>query len=348
MNTLTNPKHHLPNPPEMDGLSFHAYRGEEDLRNILTICGQLRSLGLHDGGLDMEVLINEYSHLTNCDLPNDFLVAEVHGQPVGYLRRWWESVISDESRVQLNSFWMLPQWIGSPVGDFFVSWAEARAMQVAEELPSVKGGDRIDFWTREKDLGKVQLFEKHGYKPLRYFFDMSRSLEGELPDQPLPAGLEVRAVLNSQVRQVWEASNEAFKDEWGATEPTEEFYLEFIGNKVFRPELWQVAWDGNEVAGIVFNYIDSLQNDQEKRYRGYTEGISVRRPYRGKGVASALICLSMRMFKALNMTEVALGVDAENPSGALGLYTRLGYRPYRTQMVLAKPLAEIISQKAAD
>ncbi|MGB4594919.1 MAG: GNAT family N-acetyltransferase [Anaerolineaceae bacterium] len=331
----------FPTPPGTAGLTLDAFQGEEDLRDLVKLCDKLWQLGLHDGSLDFEYFKHSFAHLSNCDLSKDFLLARINGEPVGYLRHWWESVIADESRVHLTTFWMLPEWLESPLGDFMINWAETRSLEVADTLSPVKGGDQIDLLTREEDKKKIQLLDAHGYKPLRYFFDMSRSLDGELPDEPLPDGLEVRPVLNSQVRQVWEASNEAFRDEWGATEPTEEFYLEFVGSYFTRPELWQVAWDGDEVAGMVMNYMDTRQNDLDKRYRGYTEGISVRRPYRGKGVASALICRSMRMFKALNMTEVALGVDAENPSGALGLYTRLGYHPYRTQIWYSKLLANL-------
>ena len=39
-----------------------------------------------------------------------------------------------------------------------------------------------------------------------------------------------------------------------------------------------------------------------------------------------LISRSMRIFRDMGMTETAHGVDADNPSGALQLYTGLGYR----------------------
>jgi mycothiol synthase len=38
------------------------------------------------------------------------------------------------------------------------------------------------------------------------------------------------------------------------------------------------------------------------------------------------------------MTMAALGVDAENPTGALGLYERLGFRPVRTFVTYRKPV----------
>jgi ribosomal protein S18 acetylase RimI-like enzyme len=39
-----------------------------------------------------------------------------------------------------------------------------------------------------------------------------------------------------------------------------------------------------------------------------------------------LLVQSIGMFREMGMDETALGVDTENPSGALGLYEGLGYR----------------------
>ena len=48
--------------------------------------------------------------------------------------------------------------------------------------------------------------------------------------------------------------------------------------------------------------------------------------WRGKGVAKALMCRTMRILKERGMTEGALGVDEENPSGARHLYEKMGFR----------------------
>ncbi len=90
--------------------------------------------------------------------------------------------------------------------------------------------------------------------------------------------------------------------------------------------------------GSVQNYLSLEENELEKRQRGYTEAISVLREYRGRGIASALICRSMAMFKMLNMDEVALTADTQNPTGAMRLYTALGYRPYLTYLEFQKPI----------
>ena len=50
---------------------------------------------------------------------------------------------------------------------------------------------------------------------------------------------------------------------------------------------------------------------------------------RADGVARALLASSFRLLKDLGMTEAALSVDAENPSGALQLYESMGFQVVR-------------------
>jgi ribosomal protein S18 acetylase RimI-like enzyme len=46
----------------------------------------------------------------------------------------------------------------------------------------------------------------------------------------------------------------------------------------------------------------------------------------------------MRGLKSRGLTEAALGVDAENTSGALHVYESLGFRRYRTDICYRKAL----------
>ena len=108
----------------------------------------------------------------------------------------------------------------------------------------------------------------------------------------------------------------------------------------FQPELWQVAWDvaTNQVAGQVRTFIDHEQNKLYDRRRGYTESISVRRPFRRRGLARALIALSLRAQRQAGMTESALGVDSENLSGAIKVYEDCGFRVTKKTTIYRKPL----------
>jgi predicted GNAT family acetyltransferase len=51
----------------------------------------------------------------------------------------------------------------------------------------------------------------------------------------------------------------------------------------------------------------------------------VKRASRDKGAASPLLATSFNAFLDAGMTHSMIGVDAENPTGALGLYESMGY-----------------------
>ena len=92
------------------------------------------------------------------------------------------------------------------------------------------------------------------------------------------------------------------------------------------PTLWQVAWDGDEIVGMVRPFINAEENARFGVRRGWCENISTRAPWRGRGVASALISRALRALRERGMTEAALGVDAQNETGALRLYQAMGFR----------------------
>jgi ribosomal protein S18 acetylase RimI-like enzyme len=60
-------------------------------------------------------------------------------------------------------------------------------------------------------------------------------------------------------------------------------------------------------------------------------------------VAKALIARSFQVLKEQGMTEAALGVDAENPNGALQLYKSMGFQVVKQQTTYRKPLTEKVA-----
>jgi mycothiol synthase len=154
---------------------------------------------------------------------------------------------------------------------------------------------------------------------------MRRPTLDDIPDAPLPDGLEIRPITADQHRAIFDAEREAFRDHWSAREQTDgDFKLTYS-----RPELdtglWVVAWDGDEIAGVVQSWIWAEENLTLGANRGWLEHISVRRAWRRRGLGRAITAESLRRLAAAGMTEAMLGVDAENPTGALGLYQGLGF-----------------------
>jgi ribosomal protein S18 acetylase RimI-like enzyme len=101
---------------------------------------------------------------------------------------------------------------------------------------------------------------------------------------------------------------------------------------------WSVAWDGDQIAGVVENWIWSEENEELGVRRGWLERISVRRPWRRRGLARAITAESLRRLRAAGMDEGMLGVDSENANGALGLYEGLGFEIHSRAAAYRRPL----------
>ena len=155
---------------------------------------------------------------------------------------------------------------------------------------------------------------------------MIRDLTG-IPDCPLPVGLAVRPVAEDDLRAIWEAENDALRDDPDFVEPTGADWERFLDEAAQGAELWHVAWDADRVVGQVRTRpAATADNERRGRRRAWTEDISTRREWRRRGVASALICASLRQLAALGYDEAALGADVDSPTQARQLYERLGYR----------------------
>ena len=189
----------------------------------------------------------------------------------------------------------------------------------------------------ENEKEATALLKRFCYLPERYFYDMVRPMGNHLPAAPMPAGLEIRPVTEVQLPVIFAGLDEAFQDHWGHVPLTENNIQSWMKHPTFNPSLWKVAWDGDQVAGMVGNVLDEPENIANNRQRGWTEDIWVRRPWRRLGLARALLVESIQMFATMGMKETALGVDTVNPNGALKLYESVGYCKNKLYTVYNKP-----------
>ncbi len=318
-------------------VSWRTLRGPADYRMLANI-GQRCNLADHvDDVLTVEAIANEMEHPTNFDPAADVLIAEIEGRPVAWQLTQWRH--DDEPHLYMLRGFVSPGWRRRGIGRELLRRGERRLRQVAAGHP--RGAERyFSTFTSEKRVGKVAMFQSEGYRPIRHFYTMLRGDLGNLPEAPLPAGLELRPVLPAQWRAIWDANEEAFRDHWSPMVLTEADYRRWQQDVDFAPGLWQVAWDtaSNQVAGVALNVIPNAANAAHHRLRGVVDNLSVRRPWRKRGLGRALLVASLRAMHQHGQTEVALGVDAENISGALRLYESVGFRPIDHAMVIIKPL----------
>lgn len=327
----------IASPPKIDGLRFRKFAGESDFPAMLHII-EAGAIADQEKIRDtLDDLKHAYTHLRNCDPYQDMIIAEINGEPIAYSRvEWWQE---EDPQVRVYGYFinLLPEWRSQGIETAVIGWSEARLRDIAAEHPR-EMPKYFQIGSSESKVWLNEIVESLGFVAERYFVEMSRTLE-DIPAAELPAGIEVRPVIKGQERKIWDASCEAFRGHWGNVQPEDHHYQEYASSKYFQPDLWQVAWHGDEVVASVLNYIDHDYNQKNHCLRGWTEDISTQRKWRKRGIATALILRSLHMHKALGMTEVALGVDTKGLSGALDLYLNLGYHIDKTYIWYRKPLA---------
>lgn len=334
----------VPELPDVPGLVFRRFRGESDYANVLAVIRGSKQADGVERSDTLEDVARNYSHLVNSDPYRDMIFAQVDGKVVGYGRAEWRLTEKGEW-IGFHLAFLLPGWRRQGIGRAMLRHLERRLSSILAQkraggsLPA-ETACYLDTFAFDTEVGKEILFAQEGYQPVRYEFQMVRPLDEPIQDHPMPAGLKVRPALPEHTRTIWDASQEAFRDHWGFIPATEEEYQSWLESPEFAPSLWQVGWDGDQVAGMVLNFVNAEENREYGRKRGYTEGISVRRPWRRRGLARALLTRSLRMFRDMGMQEAALGVDRQNLSGALRLYESVGFRKVKQMAFYRKSLAE--------
>ncbi len=324
-------------PDQIGDVTFRAYGGEADLVGMV---GVLKEQGRHDG-VDrhdsLEGMTNAYRHLTNCDPDTDIVIAERSGEIVGFTRVYWWIEEATADRVMKFVGSAHPEVRHLSIQQRLVEWSEERLREVAIEHPHT-GDHFFETWVEEPEQHIIEVLRAAGFAVSRTYTLMTRSLDKPIPDCPLPTGLEFRATTAADMRQVWNAEQEAFRDHVGFAPGTEAHFRQFAEQPNADPSLWKVVFEGGEIVGQVLNFFDEEENRELGRRRGWTEDISVQREWRGQGVAKAAIAESMRMFREMGMVEVALGVLVTNTTGAYQLYEGLGYEVVQTGHEFRKPL----------
>ncbi len=338
--TVATVRVNVPEAPPIPGLAFRRMRIPEDLEAIAGLFNAVDEADGIEDRHDVEGLTQWYAHASTWDPFEDVLLGEVNGELVGYGKVHWTA---DTDGGRNYSTWgaVHPAWRRRGLGRAILhaNQDRLREIEAGQEVPP--GIDqRFETWCSENQVGAMALLDSEGFTTARYFFEMLRPTLDDIVEFPLPEGIEVRPVLPKDHRTIWDADTEAFADHWGGMDLSEQAFERFFSGPDFEPELWRVAWDGDQVAGQVNNYVMREFNAQTGGRRGLLAGVSVRRPWRGKGLARALVSQSLVAFRERGMRDAVLGVDADNPTGALGVYESNGFVVHQRERAYRKPFRD--------
>jgi len=324
--------------PAIDGLRFRRPRRDEaDYEAMATV---ITAANLHDGHEEIQLarhVREELETSVGLDPAADVVLTEIDGRAVA------ESGVERTVRdgIVVYDLWghVHPDVRRRGLGRVLL---RENLRRVAERAAGESAGEVVEIraHAQESESGHRALLDEHGLEPIRWFFVMGRANLNDIPDAPLPDGLVYRPVTPELHRAIFDAEVEAFRDHWSSREKTDEDFERTFRREELTTELWVVAWDGDEIAGVVQTWMWPEENATLGRARGWLEHISVRRPWRRLGLGRAMTAEALRRLRGSGMTEASLGVDAENPTGALGLYERLGFEVNHRWLTYRRFLAD--------
>ncbi len=329
----------LPGRPDVAGLVFRRFRGPADFAGMVDANMAARAAYGVEDTVSVAAMKAQYEHLTNSDVARDLLIVELAGETVGYVRVEWNDQ-RDGSRAFESIAILRPELRGRGIGTAMLAWIERRQLEIAAVQPADGRPRWMQAGSWDRDEYATRLFRRHGYTAVRKSYEMLRPSMDDIPEAPMPPGLEVRPVSRADFRRLWEADAEAFRDHWGEIDESEAAWLRFADDPTYQPDLFQVAFDGDEVAGMVANVIDPADIERTGQVRGLLDSVSVRRPWRRRGLARALSVGSLRLLRERGATSAFLGVDGENPNRAMALYESCGFRIVNSQTTWRKPLSQ--------
>jgi GNAT superfamily N-acetyltransferase len=254
------------------------------------------------------------------DLENDSWVVEDGDGPIAA----YAVIFPHGETAELDGF-VHPARKGIGLGGWLIARGEERVRELV--LPKIHG------WSLAQDQDARRLFESVGYREVRRFYQMLIELDGPPPPARWPEGIHVETFRIEEARAFHDALVEAFAEEWNfVAMPFERWYELRVEAPDFDPTLWFVVREGDEIAGV-------LRGEPERSGAGLVAAIGVRKPWRKRGIGLALLQHAFGEFYRRGQPRIALGVDAENPTGATRLYERAGMHVAYAAVTYEKELA---------
>lgn len=261
--------------------------------------------------------------------PTDDTIVAVDAD--GVVRGWGMALLlpSQETLVRCRLIGGVdPDFRERGIGRALLGWLCDRGLQLLASSPSTLPG-----WLVVPVDGAAgqtkRLCARLGFTLARTFVELRRPLALGAETASID-GVTIEPFTPERSEATRLADNDAFRDHWASQPTTEQEWQALVGGGTFRADLSfiAVATDdrGDEiVAGLVMSTV----NEEDWPGRGssfvYIAIVGVTRNWRRRGIAMALLNHAIAAAAAAGLDEAVLDVDSDNPSGAVSLYTGLGF-----------------------
>lgn len=201
-----------------------------------------------------------------------------------------------------------PDHRANGIATWLLSWGE--------QVAAGRGAEGVRAEVPEGDFAGHGLMRARGYDQIRSAFYMSKTLGDEDTSSRVPDGVTIRRYVDVDRRALFEVHEASFADHWGFRPSTFDAFNEELKAGGFDPSLAFLAEADGGVVGHIVSFLDERE--------GYVGMLGVIQPWRGRGIAKAMLRRTFAEFSTRDRAQVKLGVDAQNPHGAVALYEGVG------------------------
>ncbi|MFI5710847.1 GNAT family N-acetyltransferase [Kribbella sp. NPDC051620] len=272
------------------------------------------------------------------DTARDTVGLWADGVMVAYGVVYWRKNLVDVDRLNTDSA-VRGDWRRRGLGQALLSWEIGRARELHQEHHPDVAEAELNSTVISTNVGAAALFTKLGFDECRYSFTLQRPLDLPIPAVGVPDGLRVVPFEPAYDEALRLTHNEVFMDHWGSTPKDEETWkVWFTGSRAFRAGLSFLVLDDEQIVA----YANGFEYDADTAATGirevYVGQVGTVRSHRGRGLAAVALTALMRQAAETGFQRASLGVDTQNPTGALSLYERLGFKQHTQWTTYRLPL----------
>lgn len=260
-------------------------------------------------------------------------VAELDGKPVGIIHAHVDR-LREEKKGFIHVFCVIPEFRGCGV--------EEKLLEVAISDFEKRGMNLVQTWTGIKRNDRIQLLEKQGFMFAYRTIDMEISLVGIPSDIGENSSVAIRSLRDDVEKDIETLNwliNECFKeDPLQRPQTVEETRSSLLTNQDLREQEYFFAVLDQKNVGYVGVGIDEEYSIEQKVKSGRIRGIGVLKSYRRKGIGTRLILQGLKTLRAKGMTKAMLDTEDINPTRAITLYEKVGFKVIQEYVTYKKKL----------
>ena len=263
----------------------------------------------------------------NCRLDHDVMVVDVSSKIVGLAYTIFLPSETKEERCYIFGT-TKPEFRGNGVGTAVMQWAsehgESLLRSTNRTIPKYL---RSDMSATNSSAGL--LFQSFNMSPVRWNDDLIIDL-ADSPEVFTALGYSIVAWDSSRDEEARVVKNLAFMDHWGSTPTSEEGWEQLVHGSTARLDQSFFALDSNNnIVGLLLSHRYESDDEALGKRIGWIDKLATLAEHRKKSIGKSLITHALAAYKRDGLTHAALDVDTENPTGAYGLYTAVGFSTFR-------------------